>query len=1244
MEYHISDNIYKSIFETNLDAILIINSNDKIINANSAAELLFGYSSDEITKLYRSELDTNDHNLSVLLNELTIKDTVKGEVTLGKKDGSHFLAEISAFLVLDESNNKNISITIRKITDHKQVEDSLIESNIKLEAVIGSMTDAVFISDVEGNFIDFNDAFATYHRFKNKDECYKTLRDFTDYIDVYFDDGSLAPLDMWAVPRALRGETASNIEYILRRKDTGETWWGSYSFAPIMDKNSEIIGSVVVGHEITHRKRREKALRDNEEKYRNIIENIQDAYIRADKNGKIIMASPSAARMYGFNSIQEMMGLSATSFYSNPEDRDHVLDELTAHGKLEDNEAEAVKKDGSVFWVSQNAQNYFDENGQFQGTETFVRDITIRKEAEEALKISEENYRLLVQYAPTFIYEIDYDGPRFKTVNDAMCQFSGYSREELLSMDPFELLDSKSREIFHERINEGLSGQKIAENIEFNVLNKDGRKLWVNLNVKPTYTDGILDGALVVGYDITERKKFENKRQELLEQVQLFNEELEVSNEELQSTTEELRVANEELQQQEYELLHINQALRKSELRLRRFYESGLLGVIYWNIEGNITDANDKFLEMMGYTRDDLDTGHIDWAKMTPPEYQYLDERSLIELKNTGVNKIPFEKEYIRKDGTHIPVIVAGAMLDKARNNGVAFVLDITERKQLEKREHQLSKRLKLALDAASMGWWHYDPITDISEYDEQYRNIFGVLGSQRPNAEILKRLHPEDLPNVWAEVEKALNPADPKPYSSEYRIFLNDGTIRWIEAHGIAEFSGEGEARHAKSLVGTVADITERKLAEKYMQEMLEEEQHLTEELQSSNEELKSITEELQEQKEALKEAKDNLELKVKKRTSELSAERQRLYDVLETIPIMICILTDDYHVSFSNRAFRDKFGESEGRHCYEYCFGLNEPCEFCESYNVLETGKPHQWDVKTPDGSVIEAYDFPFKDVDGTNLILEMDIDVTEQRQAQETLKNLNKILENRVVKRTKALQESQDKLIKLIDELEVSNKELEQFAYVSSHDLQEPIRMVTSFTQLLEKRYKGQLDADADEYINFIIEGAHRMKYLIDDLLTFSRLNTQAKEFENVNLEMVLNNVLSNLSVSIKENNALINHDPLPTVMADKSQMMQVLQNLIVNAIKFHGPNQPEINISSQRKVNEWIFSVSDNGIGIDPEYQKQIFEVFKRLHTRKEYPGSGIGLSISQKIINRHNGRIWVESELGKGSTFYFTIPL
>ena len=234
--------------------------------------------------------------------------------------------------------------------------------------------------------------------------------------------------------------------------------------------------------------------------------------------------------------------------------------------------------------------------------------------------------------------------------------------------------------------------------------------------------------------------------------------------------------------------------------------------------------------------------------------------------------------------------------------------------------------------------------------------------------------------------------------------------------------------------------------------------------------------------------------------------------------------------------------------------------------------------------------------------------------------------------------------EKLKGTMDELIRSNKELERFAYVSSHDLQEPLRMVTLYSQLLERRYKDSLDSDADDFIEFIVENAKRMKQLIDDLLEYSRVTNKAKEFENVELERVMDIVLNNLSISIAENNVNVTCEPLPTVFADQNQMLQVFQNLITNAIKFRGEKPPEINISAQEDKNKWTFSVSDNGIGIKTEHQKQIFDVFKRLHTKEEYPGTGIGLSIVQKIIKHHEGQIWVESEKEKGTTFYFTIPI
>jgi light-regulated signal transduction histidine kinase (bacteriophytochrome) len=233
-------------------------------------------------------------------------------------------------------------------------------------------------------------------------------------------------------------------------------------------------------------------------------------------------------------------------------------------------------------------------------------------------------------------------------------------------------------------------------------------------------------------------------------------------------------------------------------------------------------------------------------------------------------------------------------------------------------------------------------------------------------------------------------------------------------------------------------------------------------------------------------------------------------------------------------------------------------------------------------------------------------------------------------------------QNNLQEAINKLEISNRELEQFAYVASHDLQEPLRMVSSFTQLLERRYKDKLDSDADEYIDFIVEGSHRMKDLIDDLLVFSRLNTDKKEFKLTDLNQLLENVLFNFESVIEDNKIQIAIDSLPIIKCDASQINQLFQNLISNAIKFRNDESPEIHIACQNSDNNWLFSVSDNGIGIDSEHQKKIFNVFSRLHTRDEYEGTGIGLSICKRIIERHGGEIWVESEPRQGSTFYFTI--
>jgi light-regulated signal transduction histidine kinase (bacteriophytochrome) len=238
---------------------------------------------------------------------------------------------------------------------------------------------------------------------------------------------------------------------------------------------------------------------------------------------------------------------------------------------------------------------------------------------------------------------------------------------------------------------------------------------------------------------------------------------------------------------------------------------------------------------------------------------------------------------------------------------------------------------------------------------------------------------------------------------------------------------------------------------------------------------------------------------------------------------------------------------------------------------------------------------------------------------------------------------LRRAHDELEQKARELQRSNSELEQFAYVASHDLQEPLRMVSSYTQLVMRRYGEKLDKDAREFMNYVVDGAARMKQLIEDLLAYSRVGTRGKEFAPLELEAIVRRAVTNLRAAIEEAGAAVTWEGLPQVQGDDVQLAQLLQNLIGNALKFRSASVPRVNIFSTEKADDWEIVVQDNGIGIEPQYYERIFMVFQRLHNKAEYPGTGIGLAICKKVVERHGGRIWVESKLGEGSAFHFTLP-
>ena len=280
--------------------------------------------------------------------------------------------------------------------------------------------------------------------------------------------------------------------------------------------------------------------------------------------------------------------------------------------------------------------------------------------------------------------------------------------------------------------------------------------------------------------------------------------------------------------------------------------------------------------------------------------------------------------------------------------------------------------------------------------------------------------------------------------------------------------------------------------------------------------------------------------------------------------------------------------------------------------------------------------------------NKQLNQEIHIRQQTEAklmrsQQLLSNLNKELEQRVTERTTELVQAKKQLENINRELLHSNQELEQFAYIVSHDLQTPLRSLNMFTQLLAQEYKEQLDDQADEYISYIADGATRMQNLIQDLLAYSRAGKHEQTWISVDLEETLKQVIADLQPNITENKAEIIVKNLPTVIANPVEMSQLLQNLITNGIKFRGKANPRIEIDTISQPKQWLISVKDNGIGIEKQYSHKVFQIFQRLHPQNKYPGTGIGLTICQKIVERYGGKIWVESLVGKSSTFYFTLP-
>ena len=361
------------------------------------------------------------------------------------------------------------------------------------------------------------------------------------------------------------------------------------------------------------------------------------------------------------------------------------------------------------------------------------------------------------------------------------------------------------------------------------------------------------------------------------------------------------------------------------------------------------------------------------------------------------------------------------------------------------------------------------------------------------------------------------------------------------------------------------------------------------------------------------------------RKRAEQALRESEDKYrTIFESTGTAMAIIDEDMNISLVNEETQKLFGYSSDD------FAGKKWTDFIVPDDLDRMREYHS--KRWTSGTVPSGYEFRLIAKDGNIRNVYLTIAVIPN--TKKSIASLLDITERKAIERS---------LEKHVQELARSNAELRQFTYVASHDLQEPLRMISSYSQLISKRYKGRLDPDADEFIGFIVQSIANMKALLDDLLEYGRLGFRGRQFREDETKKALDQAIRNLKHSIQESGAVIEVGEMPVLYADHAQITQVFQNFISNAIKFRRQTSPRIVIAAEILGNEWRFSIKDNGIGIEDAYFEKIFEIFQRLHNRNTYPGTGIGLAICKKIIENHNGRIWVESVLDKGSTFYFTIP-
>jgi PAS domain S-box-containing protein len=659
--------------------------------------------------------------------------------------------------------------------------------------------------------------------------------------------------------------------------------------------------------------------------------------------------------------------------------------------------------------------------------------------------------------------------------------------------------------------------------------------------------------------------------------------------------------------------------------RLAAIVEFSEDAIISKSSDGIILTWNTGAQRMLGYQADEIVGQPI--TRLLPPD-RLQEEAQIMQRLNRGEHIDHFETVRLAKDGRPVEVSAtispvkdsAGKVIGASKS-----LRDITERKLAEMENKRNELRLESLMRISQHGAGTIQELLDfalaeaialtdskigyIYHYNENKKEFTLNTWSKGVMAECTiveqQTIYKLEKTGAWGEAVRQAKPivindfhapnplmkGYPKGHSPLHKFMtvpvLSDGHI--VGVVGVANKEtdyDDADVRQLTLLMDSVWKITDRKRAEDALRE-----------------------------------------------------NEQRLRTVLDSLPVAVFLSDKDGNVVFTNLAVeriwgisthvtKDQYGQYKG--AWVATGKPVEPRQWALA-RTLETGKPFTNDlveIHAGEGKkkIIHNFAMPVRSESGqlTGAVVVTE-DITERHHAHEQVRQAKEAAE----------QAARD--------LARSNQDLEQFAYVSSHDLQEPLRMVSAFMQMLEQKYKDNLDSEGTRYIHYAVDGARRMQSLINDLLAYSRVGSKGGQPAPTGCEHAMEQAMANLTVSLEDSKAHVTHGPLPTVTVDARQLSQLFQNLIGNAVKFRSGRPLEIHVDAKRDGAFWILGVSDNGIGMDPQYRERIFIIFQRLHPKEKYSGTGIGLAICKKIVERHGGQIWVESQLGKGSTFYFKLP-